>query len=65
MGDITEGLMYEQIEKRYGFVDQLLAQDKAGRRIHQMLGPDFVYHSHHRPPGMTEDGMERQAIGKS
>ncbi len=62
MGDVTEGLTYREIEERYGFVDQLLAQDKVDRRVPQVFGPDFVYHAHHRPPGMSEDGMERHRL---
>jgi len=62
MGDVTEGLLYPAIEERYGFVDTLLAQDKKGGRTPQVFGPDFVYHPHHRPPGMTEDGQERHRL---
>lgn len=63
MGDVTEGLSYEKIEEKYGFVDQLLPQDKkGGRRKAAEFGPEFVYHAHHRPPGMTEDGQERHKL---
>lgn len=62
MGDVTEGKLYRQIEEQYGFVDTLLAQEKKGGRTPQRYGPDFVYHAHHRPPGMTEDGMERHRL---
>jgi ADP-ribosylglycohydrolase len=62
MGDVVEGLSWREIEKRYGFVDKLLAQDKKGRRSSQRFGPDWVYQAHHRPPGMTEDGFERHRL---
>jgi len=62
MGDVTEGMLYRQIEEKYGFVDTLLPQEKKGGRVPQRYGPDFVYHAHHRPPGMTEDGMERHRL---
>lgn len=52
-----------QIEEKYGFVDQLLAQDKQGhQRLTDGLGPDLIYHPHHRPAGMTEDGHERHRL---
>lgn len=63
MGDVVEGLSYMQIEEKYGFVDQLLAQDKQGhQRLTDGLGPDLIYHPHHRPAGMTEDGHERHRL---
>lgn len=62
MGDVTEGYSYQQIEEKWGFVDTMLAQDKAARVRHADLGPTLVYHAHHRPPGMTEDGMERHRL---
>ncbi len=62
MGDVTEGLSWQEIEKRYGFVDQLLPQDKQAYRRPQRFGPDWVRHAHHRPPGMTEDGFERHRL---
>jgi ADP-ribosylglycohydrolase len=62
MGDVTEGLSYKEIEKRYGFVDRLLPQDKKDRRSTQKDGSVFIYHAHRRPPGMTEDGQERHRL---
>jgi len=62
MGDVTEGLSWQQIEQRFGFVDKLLAQDKTARRSPQRFGPDWVYQAHHRPPGMAEDGFERHRL---
>ena len=62
MGDVTENKSYQEIEERFGFVDTLLAQDKAGHVRKQELGPDLVYHAHHRPPGMSEDGHERHRL---
>ena len=63
MGDVTENKSSQEIEERFGFVDTLLlAQDKAGHVRKQELGPDLVYHAHHRPPGMSEDGHERHRL---
>ncbi|MEM3504393.1 MAG: ADP-ribosylglycohydrolase family protein [Nitrososphaeria archaeon] len=64
MGDVTEGLDYKEIEDRYGFLQELLPQDKKGgiRPAEYEWGLDLVYYAHHRPPGMTEDGMERHRI---
>ena len=62
MGDATEGLSWQEIEKRYGFVDKLLPQDKKASRSPQQFGPDWVRYAHHRPPGMTEDGFERHRL---
>lgn len=62
MGDVSEGLSYQQIEERYGYLDQLLSQEKSERFRKSDWGPDFHYHAHHRPPGMTEDGHERYRL---
>ena len=62
MGDVTEGLSYTQIEERYGFVDRMLPQEKKDHVRRAERGPDLVYHAHHRPPGMTEDGHERHRL---
>ncbi len=62
MGDVTEGLSWREIEKRYGLVDKLLPQDKGSSRRPQRFGPDWVRHAHHRPAGMTEDGFERHRL---
>ncbi|HEV2527125.1 MAG TPA: ADP-ribosylglycohydrolase family protein [Thermomicrobiales bacterium] len=62
MGDVTEGLRYREIEERYGFVQELLPQDKQYREHPSDWGEVMVYHAHHRPPGMTEDGMERHRL---
>lgn len=62
MGDVTEGLTYLEIEKRYGVVDRLLPQDKKDRTSKQKDGAVWIYHGHHRPPGMTEDGQERHRL---
>lgn len=62
MGDVTEGLSREEIEKKYGFVDTLLPQEKPYHVHHRDWGPDQVRHAHHRPPGMTEDGIERHRL---
>jgi ADP-ribosylglycohydrolase len=67
MGDITEGNTWKQIEEKWGFVDTMMPQDIQGRvrSSETTLGPPFVSHSHHRPPGMTEDGMERHRLATS
>jgi len=62
MGDVTEGLTWQEIESRYGFVDRMLPQDKKDARRPQRFGSDWVNHAHHRPPGMTEDGFERHRL---
>jgi len=62
MGDVTEGLSWQEIERRYGFVDRLLPQDKKASRSPQRFGPDWVHYAYHRPPGMTEDGFERHRL---
>jgi ADP-ribosylglycohydrolase len=62
MGDVTEGLAWQQIEERYGFVDTLLPQQKRGGVRKMEWGPDFVRRAHDRPPGMAEDGQERHRL---
>lgn len=62
MGDVSEGLSYEQIEARYGFLAELLPQDEPERHRKMEWGYDFHNHAHHRPPGMTEDGQERHRL---
>jgi ADP-ribosylglycohydrolase len=62
MGDITEHLTWEQIEQRYGRLDEMLPQTKRGGRRQNDWGPDSVWHPHDRPPGMTEDGHERHRL---
>jgi ADP-ribosylglycohydrolase len=62
MGDVTEGLTWQQIEERYGFVEVMLPQEKIERTRKQDRGPDFHFKAHSRPPGMTEDGQERHRL---
>lgn len=63
MGDVTEGLSWQEIEQKYGFVTELLPQPgRGGRTRKQEWGHDFVYQRHDRPPGMTEDGYERHRL---
>jgi ADP-ribosylglycohydrolase len=62
MGDVTEGKSYQQIEKLYGFVDTLLPQDKQTSVQERDWGAPWVRHAHHRPPGQTEDGIERHRL---
>ena len=62
MGDVSEGLTYEQIDAKFGWLDSLLPQDKPERVRKQTVGYDFHYPAHHRPPGMTEDGQERHRL---
>ena len=62
MGDVVEGLSWQEIEKRHGFVDKLLPHDLKAGRYPQRFGPDWVRYAHHRPPGMTEDGFERHRL---
>jgi ADP-ribosylglycohydrolase len=62
MGDVTEGKSHQEIKARHGFVDTLLLQDKGGSVRARDWGPDWVRYAHHRPPGMTEDGIERHRL---
>jgi ADP-ribosylglycohydrolase len=62
MGDVSEGLSYEEIEGRHGFLDRLLPQDEPERVRTQDWGTVFHYKAHHRPPGMAEDGQERHRL---
>lgn len=62
IGDVTEGKSYQEIAERYGFVDTLLSQDKQGSVRERDWGAPWVRHAHHRPPGMTEDGIERHRL---
>jgi hypothetical protein len=62
MGDVTEAKSYQEIEAQYGFVNTLLPQDKRGGVRERDWGPDWVRHAHRRPPGMTEDGIERHRL---
>ena len=69
MGDVTELFTYEEIDKKWGFVDTMLPQTKWGkngeltdRTWYQQFGPELKYYAHSRPPGMTEDGHERHRL---
>lgn len=62
MGDITETLSWREIEDKFGFLDRLLPQEEPHRVKKVDRGPDWVYHAHHRPAGMTEDGQERHRL---
>jgi len=62
MGDAPEGLSWQQIEEKWGFLDRMVPQEKQDRVRKQHWGPDLVYKAHHRPPGMTEDGHERHRL---
>jgi len=55
-------MSWEKIEAEYGFLEEFLAQDKQDRVRPQPRGDDWHYHAHHRPPGATEDGMERHKL---
>lgn len=62
MGDVTEGMHWTEIEQKFGLVTELLPQDKEYRERQSDWGEVMVYHAHHRPAGMTEDGMERHRL---
>jgi ADP-ribosylglycohydrolase len=62
MGDVTEGMPYTKIEEQFGLLTELVPQDKVHRERPSDWGEVMVYHAHHRPPGMTEDGMERHRL---
>jgi ADP-ribosylglycohydrolase len=62
MGDITETLSWREIEEKFGFLDRLLPQDEPHKVKKVDRGSDWIYHAHHRPAGMTEDGQERHRL---
>ena len=62
MGDPVEGMAWEKIEAQYGFLEDFLAQEKKDRVRPQQYGADWHYRAHDRPPGTTEDGMERHRL---
>ena len=68
MGDVVEGMTWDEIEARYGLVTELLPQinkwaDSIGdvEKVKQAnaWGYPFVFHVHDRQPGATEEGQER------
>ena len=65
MGDVTEGMHYGEIEQKYGVLQELVSQEKPDRIRPSDWGQVMIYHAHHRPPGMTEDGMERHRLAVS
>lgn len=62
MGDLPEGLHWRDAEAKFGFLEDLLPQDEAGRVRRFDWGPDWHNHPHHRPAGMGEDGQERHRL---
>jgi ADP-ribosylglycohydrolase len=62
MGDVTECMSWQEIEERFGRVEDLLPQDKRAWQRPVRFGPPWQHHAHHRPPGMTEDGHERHRL---
>jgi len=62
MGDVTEGMHYTEIEEQFGVLQELLPQEKPHRIRPSDWGQVMIYHAHTRPPGMTEDGMERHRL---
>ena len=70
MGDVTEGYNWMEIEEKFGLVTELLPQKGkwsaesylGDPRRKQTWGHDFVFYPHDRPPGMSEDGMERYRL---
>jgi ADP-ribosylglycohydrolase len=62
MGEATEALSYQQIEERFGFVDEILPMHKKGSVKPTRFGPPWVRQAHDRPAGMTEDGFERHRL---
>jgi ADP-ribosylglycohydrolase len=65
MGDVTEGMHYSEIEQKFGVLQELIAQEKKDRIRPSDWGQVMIYHAHTRPPGMTEDGMERHRLAVS
>lgn len=71
MGDVVEGLTWDEIEATYGLLTELLPQiDKWGTDVGDVekvkqanaWGYPFIFHTHDRPPGATEDGHERHRL---
>lgn len=62
MGDVTEGMHYTEIEEKFGLLQELVPQEKQHRERPSDWGQVMIYHAHTRPPGMTEDGMERHRL---
>lgn len=64
MGVPVEGWTWEKIEKTYGFLDRIVAEEKhkVDRVTPQRFGPPWVTRAHRREPGWTEDGMERYKL---
>ena len=71
MGDVMEGMTWDQIEETYGLVTELLPQlNKWGTELGDVAkvkqanawGYPFVFHVHDRPPGTGEDGHERYRL---
>lgn len=80
LGDVMEGLRWDEIEETYGLVTELLPQPgKWGSRpvmgyeagsqgyaiMEQEWGYPFIWHVHDRPPGQGEDGHERHRLAVS
>ncbi|WJL96962.1 ADP-ribosylglycohydrolase family protein [Microbacterium sp. ET2] len=80
LGDVMEGLRWDEIEQTYGLVTELLPQPgKWGARpvmgyeagsqgyaiMEQEWGYPFIWHVHDRPPGQGEDGHERHRLAVS
>lgn len=70
MGDPVEGMTYQQIEEKYGFLEEMVSQkisfnDRSETQLKcsgQLLGPKWVRQEQNRPAGTTEDGMERHRL---
>jgi ADP-ribosylglycohydrolase len=62
MGDVTEGMQYAEIQEQYGLLTELVSKEKSYHARPLEWGADLVYQAYTRPPGMTEDGMERHRL---
>jgi ADP-ribosylglycohydrolase len=65
IGEPPEGWTWQEIEKKYGFLDRMVASEKqrgSDQHIAQRYGPDWVIRSYDRQLGWSEDGMERYKL---
>ena len=62
MGDITEGMSFEEIDDKYGTLCELLPHEYPEKFRKQEWGRDFHVKAHKRPAGMCEYGQERHRL---
>jgi ADP-ribosylglycohydrolase len=65
IGEPPEGWTWQEIEKKYGFLDRMVASEKqhgSDQHIPQRYGPEWLIRSYDRQVGWSEDGMERYKL---